>query len=84
MRHCRTEIVVCQSVSGVWHSGRVSHRGKDEMKERKEREKHTKGVSGRSVEARCAEEKRTVPLVRAGRWRLGHAWQSSSVFFFFF
>ena len=70
MRHCRTETVVCQSVSGVWHSGRVSHRGKDERA--KERENQTKGVLGGPTEVRRVEEKRSVPLVRAGWWRLGH------------
>ena len=52
----------------------------------KERENHIGGVLGGSTEARRTEEKRTVPLVRAGQWRLGHAWQSTvcvCVFFFF-
>ena len=57
----------------VRHSGRVSHRGKDLDEREKESENHTRGVPGGPAEVHRAEEKRTVPLVRAGRWRLGHA-----------
>ena len=79
--------MVRQSVNGFRHSGSVSHRGIDERVKERKREKtipESRGVPGGLAKARRAEEKRTVPLVRAGRWRLGHAWQSCVFFFFFF
>ncbi len=59
--------VVRQSLSGFRHSGRVSHRGIDERVKEQKREKtipESRGVPGGPAEARRAEEKRSVPLVR--------------------